>query len=216
LHDEVGARRSALQRDDPCQSQLLPRGASYNEILLEREVALRRRNVVRELPTSARKLQNLLVRLNDVQVRARHARRQTEEARLLVDVPRTSRLQIERLQRSQPAPRDRVWNALDPKWLAECRRVEGDWMKNGRVLEQQRQEVSRHEPAAEAIPRAELGLREPFGPSSCRFLASQRVKKCRRPRSRRPLFGGEASQIERRHQRSSSGASSLAPPARTQ
>jgi hypothetical protein len=86
LGDEVGVRSAEVEGDHAGERELLPGAASEGEVVLQGHVALGPDEVMRELAAGAGQLKDLLVRLDDVELRPGHARRQAEQAGLLGDV----------------------------------------------------------------------------------------------------------------------------------
>ena len=83
---EIGVGRGELETNDAGERQLLPGATRHDEVILQGQVSLAADEVVGELTACAWKLQDPLVLLDDVEIRAGHPRREAEEACLFEDV----------------------------------------------------------------------------------------------------------------------------------
>ena len=121
----------------------------------------------------------------------------------------------ERIAQLDPRVGRRLRKAVGANRAAERSRVEGHAVDDSRILEEQRHQVGVREPAAEAAPGVELGLREALRAASRDFVACDRVQQRRRPDARWALVVGQCGNVQARHQRSPRVGSSAVPSDRT-
>jgi hypothetical protein len=193
-------RGAEVERDHAGERELLPGAAGEGEVVLQGHVALGPDEVMRELAAGAGQLQDLLVRLDDVELRPGHARGQAEQAGLLGDVVGAGGREVGGCEGGEPGGGDVGRELGEAHGVAEGGGVEGDPVQDGRVLEEQGHEVRGGQAAPEAGPGGELGLGEPHGPAPGDLVPGEGAQERGSPGAGRPLGTGERGEVQVGHQ----------------